>query len=183
MEGGDRKQLQQTVTCAVVSVNHATNFYYTVCSVCEKPLPDSSPSLCSVCHRFNSFNPPSKRLFRVIVSIASDSKVFEVICFDRAARVLFGCSADDFFHFAQLHPFAATTAAEIMEGEMFRMTLANSKSGNAQHPRVVSIVPLNSGYQPVFIYIQNVTCADHDLETLSPVQDQMNSKPPLSRNT
>ena len=40
------------------------------------------------------------------VSIASDTKVFVVICFDRAARALFGCSADEFFDFVKLHPFA-----------------------------------------------------------------------------
>jgi hypothetical protein len=40
------------------------------------------------------------------MSIASDTKVLRVICFDRAAKVLFGCSADDFFDFAKLHPFA-----------------------------------------------------------------------------
>lgn len=38
--------------------------------------------------------------------MASDTKVFTVICFDRAARVLLGCSADEFFDFAKLHPFA-----------------------------------------------------------------------------
>lgn len=40
------------------------------------------------------------------MSIATDKKVQTVICFDRAARVLFGCSADEFFDFAKLHPFA-----------------------------------------------------------------------------
>ena len=44
--------------------------------------------------------------FFLQVSIASDTKVFVVICFDRAARVLFGCSADEFFDFVKLHPFA-----------------------------------------------------------------------------
>lgn len=40
------------------------------------------------------------------MSVASDSKVFTVICFDRVAKVLFGCSADEFFDFAKFHPFA-----------------------------------------------------------------------------
>lgn len=40
------------------------------------------------------------------MSVASDTRVFTVICFDRAAKVLFGCSADEFFDFAKLHPFA-----------------------------------------------------------------------------
>lgn len=42
------------------------------------------------------------------MSIASDTKVFVVVMFDRAARVLFGCSADEFFDFAKIHPFAGT---------------------------------------------------------------------------
>ncbi|KAJ6739609.1 hypothetical protein OIU74_004380 [Salix koriyanagi] len=75
-------------------------------------------------------------------------RVFNVMCFDRAARVLFGCSADDFFHFSKLHPFAASNAAKILEGEMFRMTLSRPKNGNAQHLRAVSIVPLRSGFKP-----------------------------------
>lgn len=40
------------------------------------------------------------------MSIATDTKVFVVIMFDRAARVLFGCSADEFFDFAKTHPYA-----------------------------------------------------------------------------
>lgn len=40
------------------------------------------------------------------MSVASDTRVFTAICFDRAAKVLFGCSADEFFDFAKLHPFA-----------------------------------------------------------------------------
>lgn len=46
-------------------------------------------------------------LFWVLqMSIATDTKVFVVIMFDRAARVLFGCSADEFFDFAKIHPYA-----------------------------------------------------------------------------
>ncbi|CBI17154.3 hypothetical protein VitviT2T_008951 [Vitis vinifera] len=140
-----------TLMCGLVAMDH-TNFCYRVCSACERTLPDtattnSTPSLCNVCN-FNSSKPPSKRLFRVLVSIASDTKVFVVICFDRAARVLFGCSADEFFDFVKLHPFAAVTAGKVLEGEMFRMTLSKPKNGNAQHLRVVSVVPLRSGFQP-----------------------------------
>lgn len=43
------------------------------------------------------------------MSLASDTKVFTVICFDRAAKVLFGCTADEFFDFAKLHPFSGNT--------------------------------------------------------------------------
>lgn len=40
------------------------------------------------------------------MSIATDTKVFVVVMFDRAARVLFGCSADEFFDFAKTNPYA-----------------------------------------------------------------------------
>ncbi|KAH7561109.1 hypothetical protein JRO89_XS10G0175000 [Xanthoceras sorbifolium] len=82
------------------------------------------------------------------ISIATDTKVKVVICFDRAARVFFGCSADEFFHFAKLHPFAAMTASKVLQGQMFRLTLSKPKNGNAQHLRVSSVVPLSSGYRP-----------------------------------
>ncbi|KAJ7947870.1 Nucleic acid-binding, OB-fold containing protein [Quillaja saponaria] len=142
-----------TLVCTVLAIN-STDLCYRVCSICERTLADnpingpSSP--CKFCN-FNAFNPGSsgsKRLFRVLMSIATDTKVFTVICFDRAARVLFGCSADEFFDFAKLHPFVADNVGKILEGEMFRMTLAKPKNGNAQHLRVVSVFPLRSVFQP-----------------------------------
>ncbi|KAF9593550.1 hypothetical protein IFM89_024168 [Coptis chinensis] len=84
-----------------------------------------------------------------MLSIASDTKVFVVVCFDRAARVLFGCSADEFFDFAKLSPFSVMTAGKVLEGEMFQMTLSKPKNGNAEHLRVVSVVPLRTEYSPV----------------------------------
>ncbi|KAK4358672.1 hypothetical protein RND71_020901 [Anisodus tanguticus] len=65
--------------------------------------------------------------------------------FDRAARVLFGCSADDFFDFAKTHPFAG----KALEGEMLKVTLSQPKNGNARHLRVMSVLPLRTGFQPV----------------------------------
>lgn len=120
--------------CSVLGVDN-TNFCYRVCSVCERTLPDDPSSLCKFCnYNINNSVSSSKRLFRLLVSIlllgeiikwffvkammgfwfpwfwqisiATDTKVKVVICFDRAARVLFGCSADHFFDFAKLHPFA-----------------------------------------------------------------------------
>ncbi|KAM7522402.1 hypothetical protein LguiA_012304 [Lonicera macranthoides] len=138
-----------TLTCTVVAIDH-TNFSYTVCSLCEKTL-SSSP--CRYCnynnYAFNSTSSGSKRLFRLLMSIASDTKVFVVVMFDRAARVLLGCSADEFFDFVKLHPYAAASAGKILEGEMLRLTLSKPKNGNAQHQRVVSVVPLRSGFQSV----------------------------------
>ncbi|OVA17990.1 Replication factor A [Macleaya cordata] len=136
-----------TVFCTVVAMD-TTNFYYRVCSVCERTLPENSP--CKYCDS-KSFNPGSsgsKRLYRIFLSIASEDKVFVVILFDRAARVLFGCSADEFFNFTELNPSAAVTAGRVLEGEMFQMKLSKPKNGNAQHLRAVSVSPLRSDFSP-----------------------------------
>ncbi|KAA0037314.1 uncharacterized protein E6C27_scaffold3G00270 [Cucumis melo var. makuwa] len=144
--------------CAVIAMDY-TNFCYRVCSICERTLPvNPSSSLCKFCN-FNAFNPgssSSKRVFRLLMSIATDKEVQTVICFDRVAKVLFGCSADEFFDFAKLHPFAAETVSEILVGEMFRITISKPKNGNAQHSRVVQIVPLSSCFQPAIIRLREL---------------------------
>ncbi|GMH08990.1 hypothetical protein Nepgr_010830 [Nepenthes gracilis] len=150
---GDRESLM----CAIVAVDHANNLCYRVCSVCERSLADTT-SHCKFCDH-NACNPGSsgtKRLFRILMSIASDTKVFVVVCFDRVARVLIGCSADEFFDFSKLHPFAAATAGNVLQGEMFRMTLSRPKNGNAQHLRVVSVVPLRSGFRPAILSLREL---------------------------
>ncbi|GAA0139748.1 hypothetical protein LIER_01234 [Lithospermum erythrorhizon] len=138
--------------CSVVAIDH-TNLSYRVCSQCEKSLPQTNnSSFCKYCNFNNKDNTSftaSKRLFKVLVSIATDTKVFVVVMFDRAAKVLFGCSADEFFDFEKTHPFAAVTAGNVLEGEMLKVSLSNPKNGNAQHLRVASVAPLRSGFQPV----------------------------------
>lgn len=78
METGDSR----TLNCTLVAIDHS-NYYYTVCSLCEKTLtPDinnhlinvNNPSSSSVCNHCHSNNPSSsssapKRLFRILVSI------------------------------------------------------------------------------------------------------------------
>lgn len=130
------------VMCSIIAIDH-TDMFYRVCSICEKSISISNPSF--VCH---SSNPPSKRLFRIMMSVATDTEVLTVVCFDRVARLLFGCSADEFFDFAKLHPFSGVTVNEILEGEMFTMTLSKSQNANAQHMRVASAVPISSAFQP-----------------------------------
>ncbi|ONK56991.1 uncharacterized protein A4U43_C10F15420 [Asparagus officinalis] len=92
------------------------------------------------------------------VSIATTDEVIVVIFFDRVTRVLFGCSADEFFHFCRLHPFAAEKAAEVLEGEMCRLTLSKPKSSNAQHLRAASVVPLRTGFRPVIDTLKQMIC-------------------------
>ncbi|KAJ9540418.1 hypothetical protein OSB04_026924 [Centaurea solstitialis] len=158
-----------TTVCTVVAIDH-TSLYYTVCSFCERTLSETNTT-CNHCTRNPSALPQSasgsKRLFRVLMSIATETKVFVVVLFDRAARVLFGSSAQDFIDFAKHHPFSANrlgmyfvlvaeTASKILEGEMLRVTLSKPKNGNAQHQRVVSVVPLKSGFRPVMDTLREV---------------------------
>ncbi|XP_069150148.1 uncharacterized protein [Solanum lycopersicum] len=144
----------------LVAIDH-NNLFYTVCSICEKTLPEPSPnthipnsssstssSSIPFCKNCN-FNSGSKRLFRVLMSKATEKRVIVVIMFDRAARVLFGCSADEFFDFSKTHPFAAASAGNALEGEMLKITLSQPKNGNARHLRVVSVFPMRTGFQPV----------------------------------
>ncbi|OAY51526.1 uncharacterized protein LOC110614087 isoform X2 [Manihot esculenta] len=148
-----------TVMCTVLAIDHS-NLSYRACSLCERTLPDTPNSICRFCNSFNpsssSSSSSSKRLFRLLVSIATDTKVLNVICFDRAARILFGCSADEFFDFAKIHPFAAANAGLILEGEMFKMTLSKPKNGNAQHLRAVSVLPLRTGFQPAIVSLREL---------------------------
>lgn len=88
------------------------------------------------------------------MSIATDIEVFVVIMFDRAARVLFGCSADEFFEFVKTRPCAAMETGRSLEGEILTVTLSKPKNGNAQHLRVVSVVPMRSGFKPAISCIR-----------------------------
>ncbi|TKY48571.1 Alpha-L-fucosidase 1 [Spatholobus suberectus] len=136
----DEEGSTKRVTCTILAIDHR-DMFYSVCAVCERTI--SNPSF--VCH---SSNPPSKRLFRILMSVATDTQVLTVICFDRVARLLFGCSADEFFHFAKLHPFSGVTVNEILEGEMFTMTLSKPMNPDAQHMRVASADPFSSSFRP-----------------------------------
>ncbi|XP_073015666.1 uncharacterized protein [Primulina eburnea] len=108
-----------------------------------------------------------KTYSKILIFIVTDSKVFVMIMFDRAARALFGCSAGEFLtlprlilmlvHRVRLHSktdqfwfyiLTSMTAGRVLEGEMLTVTLSNPNSGNAQHQRVVSVVPLRTGFQP-----------------------------------
>ncbi|XP_019447819.1 PREDICTED: uncharacterized protein LOC109350962 [Lupinus angustifolius] len=148
-EEGDNKaeNTATKLTCTILAIDH-TNLCYRVCSICERTLSTTSnnnaPSfLCKFCHTNNN-----KRLFRILMSVATDMEVITVICFDRIAKVLFGCSADQFFDFARLHPLSGVVVNEILEGEMFTMTLSKPLNCNAQNIRVTSAVPLSSGFRP-----------------------------------
>ena len=67
------------------------------------------------------------------MSISSDTKVFTVICFDRMAKLIFGCSADEFFDFAKLHPFAGNLISSLKFSSLiFKFLLLVFSTGNVQ---------------------------------------------------
>ncbi|RZC50473.1 hypothetical protein C5167_018901 [Papaver somniferum] len=138
-----------SVFCTVMAMN-TTDFCYLVCSQCEKTLPNEFIS-CKYCDPkfFNPGSSNSKRLYRILVPIAASEEVFVVVMFDRVARVLIGCSADEFFNFTTVNPSAAVTASKLLEGKMFQMKLSKRKmNGNAQHLRAISVTPLCSDFTP-----------------------------------
>ncbi|XP_020249420.1 uncharacterized protein LOC109826811 [Asparagus officinalis] len=139
--------------CTIVAVDTSESISYRACSICERTLPEDPSSFCSFCSNNSSANPGCKRVYRILVNPIHD----------RVTRVLFGCSADEFFHFCRLHPFAAEKAAEVLEGEMCRLTLSKPKSTNAQHLRAASVVPLHTGFRPVIATLKQM----YGIETCS----------------
>ncbi|WOL10397.1 hypothetical protein Cni_G19152 [Canna indica] len=132
--------------CSLVAVD-TSNFCYHACAICERTLPDRR-SDCCFCSR-RTTNPGSKRLYRLLLSVGTFDRVVPVVCFDRAARVLMGCSADEWASFLAAHPPAMEKAGEMLQGEMLKVTLSQSKWGNAEHLRASSVVPLRAGFRPV----------------------------------
>ncbi|KAH9326153.1 hypothetical protein KI387_006331, partial [Taxus chinensis] len=122
------------------------------CSECERVLPDKGvgSSECQHCsiRLLRQRSPASKRVYKLLLSVATDKRVMIVICFDKPAKVLMGCSADELFDFSCANPFALEAAERILEGQMFQMVLRKPRSGNAQHMRIDSIMPLASDFQP-----------------------------------
>ncbi|KAI3973936.1 hypothetical protein MKX01_030512 [Papaver californicum] len=141
------------VLCTVMAMN-TTDFCYLVCSRCEKTVKITLHSVyisCKYCDP-KSLNPGSsnsKRLYRILVSIASSEEVFVAVVFDRVERILIGCSADEFFNFSIVNPSAAVIASKLLEGKMFQMKLSKPKmNGNTQHLRAISVTPLYSDFSP-----------------------------------
>ncbi|KAJ4749956.1 replication factor-A carboxy-terminal domain protein [Rhynchospora pubera] len=151
--------------CTILSAD-TDNLAYRACSLCERALPDLGGP-CSLCSRRNPSLPPTKLLYRLLLSIATSDQVLVVVAFDRAARALLGCPASDFLQFCSARDGAARTAGQLLEGEMCRLTLKASKKGNAEHLRVVSVEPLRTGFRPVIhslreIYGDGESCVNFD---------------------
>lgn len=139
--------------CTILGAD-TENLAYRACSLCERALPESGGP-CAVCS-FRVSSPPTKLLYRLLLSIATSDKALVVVSFDRAARALLGCPAGDFLHFCSAHPGAARVAGRLLEGEMCRATLKASRKGNAEHLRVVSVEPLRTGFRPVIHSLREI---------------------------
>lgn len=140
----------QEVICSVLAMK-TSDFCYRACKICEKVLPDhpSEGSSCEKCSEDLLRPAPYQHLFRILLSIATDTMVMPVMCFDRAAQVLFGCTCDEFREFTRIHPSAVREANAILEGELLGVALSEPKNKNGQHPRVTIVIPLCSEFQPV----------------------------------
>ncbi|OMO64795.1 hypothetical protein COLO4_31833 [Corchorus olitorius] len=111
---------------------------------------DKNPASQAYCRRFS----PLLAVRFSPLSIAWGKKVFDVVCFDRAAKDIFGCSAQEFFDFDTLHPFAVKSASDALVGEMFRVTLKKAVKRDAEHLRMTEVVPLRSNFKPVMITLK-----------------------------
>ncbi|XP_022741346.1 uncharacterized protein LOC111292949 [Durio zibethinus] len=140
-------EIDKPITVALLAMEQSS-FCYKACFRCETPIPNTTPSP-TFCNTCNGSPNPFKRLFRLLFSIATDTRVITVVCFDRDARVIFGCSAQQFFDFATQHPDAAKNANHALVGELFRVVLTKPKRGKAEHLRMTSVVPLRTAFQPV----------------------------------
>lgn len=131
--------------CTIVAAN-TSDFSYLSCPSCQLALPDQAAS-CFICGQ--SASPPA-RVYRLLLSIATRDCVIPVVLFDRAARDLMGCPADELSRLFDAHPGAAPAAAEALRGEMCRMELREPRKGaTVERTRAVSVVPLRDGFRPV----------------------------------
>ena len=135
-----------------------SDFSYLSCPRCELALPDGAVS-CFACGGGGGGGGAGQsapgRVYRLLLSVATHDRVVPVVLFNRAARTLMGCPAEDLARFFAAHPGSARAAAEALRGEMCRVVLRaparNRRSAGAadERLRAVSVVPLRDGFRPV----------------------------------
>ncbi|MBA0588881.1 hypothetical protein Gorai_017659 [Gossypium raimondii] len=169
MQGNESTRL----VCSILAMDQSC-FSYKVCRFCETPVPDDKPAefICNN-RKCAGRRRSSKRLFRLLFSIGTETRVMNVVAFDRAAQVIFGCSAQEFFDFSILHPCAALgvlsnhgvcvlvhntvkIASKVLVGELLKVTLNTPKRCKAEHLRMTNIVPMSSDFEPVIETLRKV---------------------------
>ena len=114
-----------------------------------------TPNGAASCFACGGGQPAPARVYRLLLSLATHDRVVPVVLFNRAARTLMGCPAEDLARFFAAHPGSARAAAEALRGEMCRVVLRaparNRRSAGAadERLRAVSVVPLRDGFRPV----------------------------------
>ncbi|KAM3409548.1 hypothetical protein ACQJBY_002077 [Aegilops geniculata] len=131
--------------CTIVAAD-TSDFSYLSCPACgRRALPGHAEgAACGACG-----GPAPARAYRLLLSVATHDRVFPVVLFDRAARVLLGCPADELARLFAAHRGAARAAADALQGEMCRLALREPTKDGAEHLRAVSVVPLRDGFRPV----------------------------------
>ncbi|XP_040384003.1 uncharacterized protein LOC121055522 [Oryza brachyantha] len=146
--------------CTIVAAD-MSDFCYLSCPRCERALPDHADA-CAACSRLGGGGggpapAPPARVYRLRVSVATHDRVVPVVLFDRAARVLVGCPADELARLLAAQPGAARAAEEALEGEMCRVAMRALAKGDGERFRAVSVVPLRDGFRPLVDTLRELT--------------------------
>ncbi|KAL5231139.1 hypothetical protein ABZP36_029915 [Zizania latifolia] len=132
--------------CTIVAAD-MSDFCYLSCPRCDRALPDHARA-CAACSLRGAASAPA-RVYRLLVSVATHDRVVPVVLFDRAARILVGCPADELAGLFAAHPGASRTAEEALQGEMCRVAMRTFTKGAVERFRAVSVVPLRDGFRPL----------------------------------
>uniref|UniRef100_A0A0E0MAC5 Replication factor A C-terminal domain-containing protein n=1 Tax=Oryza punctata TaxID=4537 RepID=A0A0E0MAC5_ORYPU len=151
--------------CTIVAAD-MSDFCYLSCPRCERALPDHADA-CAACTGRGG-GPAPARVYRLRVSVATHDRVEPVVLFDRAARVLVGCPADELACFFAAHAGAARAAEEALEGEMCRVAMRAFAKGAAERFRAVSVVPLRDGFRPLIDTLRKLYCTADPIPATSP---------------
>ena len=150
-DGGGEAGTWTPPFCTIVAAD-TSDFSYLSCPRCDLALPNGAAS----CFACGGGQPAPARVYRLLLSLATHDRVVPVVLFNRAARTLMGCPADELARFFAAHPGSARAAAEALRGEMCRVVLRapaarNKRSAGAadERFRAVSVVPLRDGFRPV----------------------------------
>ncbi|KAF0928578.1 hypothetical protein E2562_006023 [Oryza meyeriana var. granulata] len=138
--------------CTIVAAD-MSDFCYLSCPRCERALPDHA-NACAAC----GGGPAPARVYRLLVSVATHDRVIPVVLFDRAARVLVGCPAEELACFFAANAGAARAAEEALQGEMCRVAMRAFVKGDAESFRAVSVVPLRDGFRSLIDTLRELYC-------------------------